>query len=88
MPKISELLLQLQSFNTCTSKILSYRDHIDSSTCKKHVASNLLEQNQIIPFNTWVCLRHDSNTARNKKKGWKSAEEQECDTIQHVQEQV
>ena len=35
---------------------------------KCHIAGNLLDQNQIIPFNTWVCLCHDSNTARNQKQ--------------------
>ena len=58
----------IQYVNTYEHPKFSYRDNIDSSTCNKHIAGNLLEQNQIIPFNTWVCLCHDTNTARNQKQ--------------------
>ncbi|XP_023157628.1 uncharacterized protein [Zea mays] len=40
----------------------------DSSTHKKHVASDLLEQNQLTLLNIWVRLGHDSNTASQEAK--------------------
>jgi hypothetical protein len=44
----------------------AYCDDVESSTRKKHIGSNLLEQNQFIPLNIWVRLGHDSNTAKKQ----------------------
>jgi hypothetical protein len=38
-----------------------YCDYVDSSTRKKHIGSNLLEQNQFIALNIWV-----RNTAKKQ----------------------
>jgi hypothetical protein len=51
--------------NAQIKTLQAYCDYVDSST-RKHVGSNLLEQNQLIPLNIWVRLGHDSNTAKKK----------------------
>jgi hypothetical protein len=42
--------------------------YVHRSTHKKHVASDLLEQNQLTLLNIWVRLGHDSNTISQEAK--------------------
>jgi len=52
--------------NAQIKTLQAYCNYVDKSTRKKHIGSNLLEQNQFIPLNIWVRLGHDSNAAKKQ----------------------